>query len=182
MSDLDLERAKRTLRAYGVPFGEGGPCADGCPSDRFVTAGPVALAGDLWTLEACGRCLRGRAKRAGPANPLPTSVAQPDEVWVTARGIAHRVFRSPRTDPQLVGLPYPLRSACGHGLGWSDTPTWALRMALAETRLHRCQTCSGAQLHLAAVQADEPSVWQELVARAAEALRAAGHPVPWEKP
>ena len=183
MSDMDLERAKRTMRAYGIPFGEAlTPCGHGCAGADRIAAGPATLAGDLWVLEACGRCLLGRAVRADASLQLPAQLVCPETLWLrhAGGGAAHRVFFHAGSNT-WGGEPTPFMSACGHPFQWPDEPVWSIRQAFSPNRDWRCGTCAGAKRHRQAVLHDQSRVWRELVLRAQAELDAAGHPVPWER-
>lgn len=175
MSDLDLERAKRTLRAYGIPFGGAlAPCGHGCAGADRIVSGPKAHAGDLWMLEACGRCLLGRATRHEPGLPIPVPLVCPPELWLRRGHVGHR-FYVPATNPDQ------LHSACGHLLSWPDDPVWVIRHAFDQGRVWRCLSCAGMRAHRDEVLISQPAVWRGLLQRAQAELDAAGHPVPWDR-
>lgn len=160
---------------WGVTTGLG--CPGGCDQESLVTwdGFPQAIAGDLWQVRCCPRCMRAEPIRFYELeHPLPVQPYRPEgPLWLRTEHAAHLVHM---TAPGLGKLS-TLRSACGWPQPWPDTPVCSIRFAYQPVT--RCGLCERATRRAQRCEDDAIAIWGELVRRALEAIAADGHRDPW---
>lgn len=187
MADEEIERAKRVLARYGVPLSVDASCPGGCDPEHIITweSFPELIAGDLWQVRACRRCLRatpiryyGEDDQVITAELPATLDRPPGPLWLRGSGGAtHMVHLRIEPGPAPGESAERLYSGCGWHQGWPQAPVCAIRFA--HRVMHRCRLCERAVRRAARCEADAPRVWSELVRRAREAIAADGHRDPW---